>query len=549
MSNCSKNGNLYEVKIWNIIKNSFLQKKRFNTQKLSELAGSSSKNDLVCIENIGIEVKKYNTPDWMQCSLKYNKQESIWQGSKRGKIPKNSTKLFNNLIKEAVVFKGKIPPFISKNITHEEWLKIKDITDDWNDNYIDIPSNIISKMYKNKGCYYIQISNGFGLYHTGNDIYNFDVPEFKCEQEIRIRTKIHSKKNKKGFCSLSVTAACKPKNINNIEKSKYSLDNINKLPLNLKYINYKLTMKNESPLRYPGGKTRACKIIDNVISNTFNINDKIRVISPFFGGGSVEFYLQNKYGIEIIANDKFKPLYNFWNICKHKKDKLTAYLYEIHKYKVSKSLFLKYRDEILNEPDDILVAGKYFVINRCSFSGATLSGGFSCIASEKRFTESSIQRVENLDLTKFNIYNEDFSTFIHRYKDIPNSIMFLDPPYLLEHGKNKLYGNSGDLHENFNHKLLADLLKTCKIDWILTYNDCEKIRQLYDGFEIIDVNWAYGMNTSKKSSEIIITSKKRLSFSDKINNTVENVIDIFITKISNKYKINKKELKDAWENT
>ena len=46
-------------------------------------------------------------------------------------------------------------------------------------------------------------------------------PEFTCEQELRIRTKIHSTKNSKGFCSLSVTAACKPKNINNIKKKQF----------------------------------------------------------------------------------------------------------------------------------------------------------------------------------------------------------------------------------------------------------------------------------------------------------------------------------------
>jgi len=92
-------------------------------------------------------------------------------GSQIGKIPKKSTELFNNLIKEIVIFKGEIPPFISKNITHNDWLKIKDNTNNWNDNYIDISPNIISEMYKNKECYYIQqISNGFGLYHTGNDI-------------------------------------------------------------------------------------------------------------------------------------------------------------------------------------------------------------------------------------------------------------------------------------------------------------------------------------------------------------------------------------------
>ena len=47
---------------------------------------------------------------------------------------------------------------------------------------------------------------------------------------MRIRIKIHSKKNKKGYCSMSVTAACKPKNIKLLQKSPYSLDDTNKLP-------------------------------------------------------------------------------------------------------------------------------------------------------------------------------------------------------------------------------------------------------------------------------------------------------------------------------
>jgi len=67
-----------------------------------------------------------------------------------------------------------------------------------NDQYIDIPSDIISRLYKAKLCNYIQISNGYGLYHLGDNVCNFDVPLFNIEQQIRIRTKIHTRKNKKG---------------------------------------------------------------------------------------------------------------------------------------------------------------------------------------------------------------------------------------------------------------------------------------------------------------------------------------------------------------
>ena len=84
--------------------------------------------------------------------------------------------------------------------------------------------------------------------------------------------------------------------------------------------NYKyISGTNKSPLRYPGGKSRACKILESILLKHFDIKKYNKLYSPFFGGGSFEFYLQNKFNFEIICNDKFKPLYNFWNVCKYDK--------------------------------------------------------------------------------------------------------------------------------------------------------------------------------------------------------------------------------------
>jgi hypothetical protein len=238
-SQCLVNGHNYEKKIHNITKNSYIMDKPFNTQKEEELGRSSSKNDIECNfdeeKDIGIEAKKYNTPDWMQCSIKYNTETKSWEASKKGKNLLKCREIFNNIINNINLYDGKIPPFMENPITHEEWVKIKSETNKWNDNYIDIPSDTIARLYQAKGCKYIQISNGYGLYHLGNDICNFDVPLFNIEQQLRIRTKVHTKKNTKGFCSLSVTIACQPKDIKKIIQSKYSLDDENKLPLLLNY--------------------------------------------------------------------------------------------------------------------------------------------------------------------------------------------------------------------------------------------------------------------------------------------------------------------------
>ena len=127
---------------------------------------------------------------------------------------------------------------------------------------------------------------------------------------------------------------------------------------------------------------------------------------------------------------------------------------------------------------------------------------------KKRFTESSIKRIQNLNLDNFTITNNDFVDFINITIDKINnekSIMFIDPPYYLEN-KSKLYGLNGDLHEHFSHNKLYDIIKVIKCDWIMTYNNCDYIKTLYKNFTIIETNWTYGMNKSKKSSEIIILS-------------------------------------------
>jgi hypothetical protein len=171
---CSLSGNTYEKQIHNVTKYSYINDKPFNTQKEEELAGSLSKNDIECNfireKDIGIEVKKSKTPDWMQCSIKYNNKSKKWEATKKGKIPIECREIFNNLINNINLYDGDIPPFMEKNITHEEWIHLKKETNKWDDRYINIPHDSMSILYQAKGCNYIQISDGYGLYHLGNNI-------------------------------------------------------------------------------------------------------------------------------------------------------------------------------------------------------------------------------------------------------------------------------------------------------------------------------------------------------------------------------------------
>jgi len=259
-------------------------------------------------------------------------------------------------------------------------------------------------------------------------------------------------------------------------------------------------MNNKSPLRYPGGKTRACKIIEDIVTEYIDIKNFDTLISPFFGGGSFEFFIQNKYGLQVEANDKFGPLYTFWKTLKNDRKNLYNTVKKLKP--ISKEQFATYRKSIMDEKDALKQASHYFAINRSSFSGATLSGGFSNESANKRFTESSINNLAKIDLSNINFYNLDFIDFLKLIPQTETSLLFLDPPYYLEE-KSKLYGKDGDMHENFDHGTLFKLLNK-RNNWILCYNDCDYIRKLYKKYTIVDVNWNYGMNKTKKSSEILI---------------------------------------------
>ena len=231
---CSISGKLYEEKILNVAVKCYF-KNNVPFCRSENLGGCTNTVDLLCQTDnnlsIGIEIKKSKAPDWQQCKLVYCKLTDKWTPTLKSRMTYH--KLFENLLSESILFNGKVPPFLSSSITHETWRKIKASTSDWNDVYIDIPNDTIEKMYRSKGCFYIQVSDGFGLYHLGDDVCGFNVPEFIVPQQIRVRTKIHCRRNKKGFCSLSVMAACQPKNINCLPKSPFSLDDYDRLPLNL----------------------------------------------------------------------------------------------------------------------------------------------------------------------------------------------------------------------------------------------------------------------------------------------------------------------------
>ena len=245
----------------------------------------------------------------------------------------------------------------------------------------------------------------------------------------------------------------------------------------------------KSPLRYPGGKSRAVKQILAILPQNLE-----RLCSPFVGGGSVELALAS-LGVQVYAYDTFHPLVNFWQVLLSDAHGLADRVWNY--YPMSKDNFYAMQKKHTTIPDKKEMAAVFFAINRSSFSGTTLSGGMS--PGHRRFTETSIEKLRQFKTNRFHVAHADF---MHSIRNHTRDFLYLDPPYYIT---SVLYGKNGDCHKNFDHENLASLLRKRK-GWLLSYNDCETVRMLYRGHRFLSPQWTYGMNKSKASNEVFILS-------------------------------------------
>ncbi|NMB81892.1 MAG: DNA adenine methylase [Ignavibacteria bacterium] len=269
----------------------------------------------------------------------------------------------------------------------------------------------------------------------------------------------------------------------------------------------------KSPLRYPGGKSKAIDSISKLIPDFKEFRE------PFVGGGSVFVYLKQKFPARAFwINDIYQNLYHFWNECKENPNKLIESILEFRSNYLDGKELYRFLLENIDSFDNIKKAAAFFIFNRITFSGTTESGGFSNAAFHKRFTKSSIERVKALSkiLVNTKISNLDYEELI--LADGNDVFLFLDPPYYSA-TKSALYGKNGNLHKMFDHERFANVMKQSKHKWLITYDDSEYIRTLFSFAHIKTWDLTYGMRNVNKDSnrlgkELFISN---CSFNEKLS--------------------------------
>ena len=152
----------------------------------------------------------------------------------------------------------------------------------------------------------------------------------------------------------------------------------------------------KTPLRYPGGKSRACNKMDPYFPD---LRDYVEFREPFLGGGSVALHVSKKYPhLKITVNDLYEPLANFWVQLQSFDEQLTK---TIKNYKSShpdpetaKELFINSKEIVGDKSvDGIERAAAFYIVNKCSFSGLTESSSFSKQASSSNFSMRGIEKL------------------------------------------------------------------------------------------------------------------------------------------------------------
>ena len=282
-------------------------------------------------------------------------------------------------------------------------------------------------------------------------------------------------------------------------------------------------------LRYPGGKSKATKILAPWYPENFK-----EYREPFIGGGSVAFYTPQAYpDIPIWINDLYVPLYNFWVQLRDNGEELSERLEEI-KTKVSdfgtqdekdaahKELFNQTRVDI-NTQEGLERAVSFFILNKCSFSGLTENSTFSVTASRSNFSFIGIEKLKAYSklMKDWKITNIDYSGVMNTPGE--DVFVFLDPPYDI---KDFLYGKNREMHKGFDHDLFAKNVYKCPHKFMITYNVNDRLLELYKDYELNYWKLRYSMahRGDKGTDENIKTELLVTNYPIIKSNPLENLL-------------------------
>jgi DNA adenine methylase len=268
----------------------------------------------------------------------------------------------------------------------------------------------------------------------------------------------------------------------------------------------------KTPLRYPGGKSRAVVKLLQYLPDPIQAKE---FREPFLGGGSVALEITKRYPrMSIWVNDLYEPLYNFWCELRDNGQSLQDELKGLkitHCNEDSARCLFQAMKEVINDHDqsNLSRAVAFYVVNKCSFSGLTESSSFSAQASNSNFSMQGIERLIEYSqlIENWKISNLSYEEMLTDDKSV---FTYLDPPYDI---KDNLYGKKGDMHKSFDHDAFAANCDSHTSPMLISYNSSQLVKDRFKEWTVGEFAHTYTMrsvgcyNTDQASrKELVLTN-------------------------------------------
>lgn len=241
-----------------------------------------------------------------------------------------------------------------------------------------------------------------------------------------------------------------------------------------------MTVDSKHLINWVGGKRLLRKTIAPLIPENIQT-----YIEPFGGAGWVLFY-KDKWANCEIYNDLDGRLVNLFRIVKYHPNALKE---ELSYLLGSREMFMQFMNS--TPITDVQKAAKFFFLITRSFGGK--GSTFGCVKKSAggacKSLSNTLIKIDAIHkrLDKVLIEHRDFEKLIAQY-DHEGAFFYCDPPYSTG------CGYEVTSTENFEHERLRNVLSNIKGRFLLSYDDSPKIRELYKGFEMIEVQRQKGIN-------------------------------------------------------
>jgi len=241
--------------------------------------------------------------------------------------------------------------------------------------------------------------------------------------------------------------------------------------------------KSNSPFRYPGGKFYARRLILSLIPlHTY-------YCEPFAGGASV-FFAKEKAQSSLLNDLDIEVI----NTLRQIRDNVENLIAALNGIPASKENHTYYKN-VYAPRNDLESALRWYYLNRTSYSGIMRAEncywGFGSQYSMRPENWPPHLRTVSDKLHNVKLSSVDFEEVID---NAPNrSFLFVDPPYY-NADQQKFYNCTFSFDD---HLRLADCLRrnTKRISFLLTYDDHEDVRKLYEWTKMINSKqWNYTIN-------------------------------------------------------